>query len=102
MDSKLLGALSLCRKAGKLRMGMDSACGEVAAGGPALVLMTDDLAQRSREKVERICADYGVPARILPFGMDALLQISKKRCGIFAVCDSGFAKLILQRLAAGD
>ena len=39
MADRLMGAVSLCRKAGRLRMGMDLVCEEVQKGGVRLVLV---------------------------------------------------------------
>ena len=51
MADRLMGAVSLCRKAGKLRMGMDLVCEEVQKGSVRLVLVADGVSERSERKV---------------------------------------------------
>ena len=50
--NKLLGALSLCRKAGKLTMGFDPVAESAAKGKAALVLLAADLSA-GRNEAER-------------------------------------------------
>ena len=47
MNDKLLSALSLCRKAGRLKMGGDVVREEIMKGGARLVLLASDAAERT-------------------------------------------------------
>ena len=96
---KLLGALSLCRKAGKLVMGFDPVAESVAKGNAQLVLLAADLAPGSRKKALRFCEGAGLAPRELPFTQQELLAVTPKRTGVFAVIDTGLAQLVERQLA---
>lgn len=101
MNDRLLSAVSLCRKAGKLLMGND-VVREAAQNGTAfLVLFASDLAPRS-EKLVRLACGEKTPARVLPFTMDELSNVTGRRVGILAVCEKGFAKMIGELLPAEE
>lgn len=94
MNDKLLSALSLCRKAGRLKMGGDVVREEIMKGGAGWCC-----SRRTRPNAR--CARCGsrakegkVPLRMIPRTMDELWATAGKRYGVFAVCDGGFAKMI--------
>ncbi|MEM1484676.1 50S ribosomal protein L7 [Oscillospiraceae bacterium PP1C4] len=94
MNDKLFSAISLCRKAGKLKMGSDVVKEEVLDGSAALVLLTNDLVERSERQTRFVCENNRTKVRSLPYSMEQLWPITGKKYGILAVCDSGFAKMI--------
>lgn len=96
---KLLGALSLCRKAGKLVMGFDPVAESAAKGRAQLVLLAADLAEGSRKKALRFCDAAGLEPRALPLTQQQLLAVTPKRTGVFAVIDKGLAQLVERQLA---
>ena len=95
---KLLGAIGLCRKAGRLVMGTDPVAEEVAKGRVSLVLTASDFAPRSRKNAEQVCATHGVRLADLPYNMEQLGALMGKIYGVFAVCDPGFARMIIAQL----
>ena len=99
MNHKLLSAISLCRKAGKLRMGMDVVREAVQDGSAKLVLLASDLAKRSEGQILAACEGRKVPVHTLPLDMEALWQVTGKKYGILAVCEDGFAKMIIGLLS---
>lgn len=94
MSSKLFGALSLCRKAGKLVMGADAAEEAARSRKAALLLASSDLSARSLRRMEQVGRESGVPLLTLSSSMEELAPYAGKEYGIFAVCDKGFAKMI--------
>lgn len=94
MNDRLLSALSLCRKAGRLKMGGDVAREEIYKGSARLVLLASDAAERTVRQMRFACEEGGVPLRMIPRTMDELWATAGKRYGVFAVCDSGFATMI--------
>ncbi|WP_308755077.1 ribosomal L7Ae/L30e/S12e/Gadd45 family protein [uncultured Anaerotruncus sp.] len=94
MNDRLLSALSLCRKAGRLKMGGDVVREEILKGGARLVLLASDAAERTVRQMRFACEEGEVPLRMLPRTMDELWATAGKRYGVFAVCDGGFAKMI--------
>ena len=97
--NKLLGLLSLCRKAGKLRIGFEPVKEAAGMGEARLVLYAADFSPRSRERMER--ALEGNQRRTKPalppeqadigFSMEDLAQVCGKLAGVVAVVDDGFA-----------
>jgi len=90
---KLLGLLSLCRKAGKLRIGFEPVREAAEAGEARLVLYASDFSPRSRERMERALVRCGGPPGRTAEGlsMDDLSQVCGKLAGVAAVADDGFA-----------
>lgn len=91
--NKLMGLLSLCRKAGKLRIGFEPVREAVESGEARLVLYATDFSPRSRERMERILARSGGPPEWTDtdFTMDEISRVCGKRAGVVAVADGGFA-----------
>ena len=56
-----MGLLSLCRKAGKLRIGFEPVREAAAAGEAKLVLYAADFSPRSRRRMESLLNGSGVP-----------------------------------------
>ena len=94
-------AISLCRKARRLRMGADVVRDNVLSGEAKLVLLTSDIAERSARHARGICGPAHVPVRTLPYTMQELAPVAGKHYGVFAVCDRGFADMILGLLPDG-
>ena len=93
MNSKQLGLVSICRKAGKVAIGFDPAAEALAAGKAALVLVTPDLAPKTRSGRESRSNKGGKATEMieLPLTMDDLSAVLGKRAGILAVLDNGLA-----------
>lgn len=97
---KLMGALSLCRKAGKLVMGFDAVAESIAKGRAAAVLLADDLSEGSARRITRLAQAAGLTPARLPLSQHQLLAVTPKPTGVFAVADPGMAGLVLARLDA--
>ncbi len=95
-SDKLLGAVAMCRGAGKLAIGFEAACKAVARGAP-LVLLAGDAAPRTRAKIRALC---GESTQIMPLGraQSEIEQAVGRRFAVAAVCDASFARLIKQKL----
>lgn len=91
---KLLSAISLCRKAGKLKMGTDVVKEQIEQGTAKLVFTASDIAQRSRRQIDFACAKASLTAVSVPYTMEDLSMVTGKKYGILAVCDKGFADMI--------
>lgn len=92
--NKTLGLLSLCRKAGRLKMGAD-ACLEAAAGGGArLILYANDLSAKTKAGLERGFSGLtDPPPRVqTQLTMFDFSQVCGKLTGVVAVADDGFAR----------
>lgn len=87
-----LGLLSMCRKSGRLSMGMDMMKDACAVGNSRGVFVATDLSEKSLKEVRFTCARYSVKLYSLGVTMDEIAQGLGKRTGIISVNDSGFAK----------
>lgn len=97
---KLLSAVSLCRKAGRLVTGFDPVKESLQKGEAVLIFCAADLSPNTRKKVDRFCEEWETAALTAPFTQDELAQICVKRSGVFAVTDPGLANLVKTQLAA--
>lgn len=91
--NRWMGMLSLCRKAGKLRIGFEPVKEAAESGEARLVLYASDFSPRSRERMEKALARSGDPpdSRTVEATMIDLAQVCGKQTGVVAVADEGFA-----------
>ena len=95
MNDRLLRFLGLCRRAGRLLYGAQTAVNAVKEGKALLVLRARDLSANSYRDVEYTAEKYGVPMRTLSFSKDELSAAVGKLCGVVCVTDRGFADKLL-------
>lgn len=91
-NQKWMGMLSLCRKAGKLKIGFEPVKESIESGEARLVLYSADFSPRSRERMEKALAKSGDPpgSRTVEATMFDLAQVCGKQAGVVAVTDEGF------------
>lgn len=89
---KLLGALGLCRRAGRLALGFDRVLENALRGRAALVLLAADASGRTQRKVREGCEGL-CPVRVLPLDQAALRPLTQKSTAVLAVLDENLAKL---------
>lgn len=92
IKKNISGLLSMCRRAGKLTMGMDmvkSACHEGTACG---VYVATDLSKKSLKEVMFICFKDGVKLYSADMDMQQISDSIGKKAGVLAICDAGFNK----------
>lgn len=92
--------LSLCRKAGKLKIGFEPVKDSIEAGAARLVLFASDFSSKSRERMEKALAKSGDPpeSRRVEASMFDLARVCGKQAGVLAITDEGFASGIVSRL----
>lgn len=86
------GLLSMCRKAGKLTMGMDMVKGSCHDGTARGVYVATDLSQKSLKEVMYACNKDSVKLYSAGMDMQTISDSIGKRTGILAICDPGFNK----------
>jgi ribosomal protein L7Ae-like RNA K-turn-binding protein len=86
------GLLSICRKAGKLKCGMDIVKSACESGEAKAVFVTSDLSAKSLKEIRFSCAKNSVKIYRLDMTMQDAAAAMGKKSGIFAVTDGGFAK----------
>lgn len=88
----LLGALGLCRKAGKLLHGYDRVQENALRGKVALVLLTSDASERTVSHMKDAC-DGIVACEQMPLTSADLAMLTPKPAAVFGVTDEHLAQL---------
>ncbi len=96
----IMNLMSICRRAGKLTLGMDEVKGSVRSGKAYIVLVTKDLAERSLGEITRVCEEYDTPIYQITESMYDVGSALGKVYGIMSVTDAGFAKAAVKRLTS--
>lgn len=96
-DNKLLGALSLCRKAGALTAGFDAVRDTIKAGKAEIVLFARDLSPSTRKRVMAACGE-NCNAHDIILTQFEISDITHKPAGVLAVTDMHLAALCLQAI----
>ncbi len=92
MNNNKTGMITICKKAGKLAVGMDMVKKVCREGSAAAVFITTDISEKSFKEVRYICARNSVKLYRLEMTMDDMWYGLGKRAGIIAMTDHGFAK----------
>ena len=101
MNDRLLSALGLAKKAGKLVVGANLVSTLVRSDKkPCLVLLALDASPNTKKVIESACRHHGVPCRTVPYSMDALSHAigASYYISCVAVSDAGFARMISERM----
>ena len=95
-NDKLLGAVGMCRRAGKLSIGFDATVKSVL-NGASLVITASDAAERTLKNINYSCAEF---AEIVSLGrtQTEIEQATGRKFAVAAVCDDNFARLIQQNI----
>ena len=92
MNNNKTGIITICKKAGKLAVGMDMVKKVSAEGSAAAVFITTDISEKSFKEVRYVCAKNSVKLYRLEMTMDEMWYGRGKKAGIIAMTDAGFAK----------
>ena len=93
----LMGALGLCRKAGKLLHGYDRVQENALRGKVALVLLTADASERTVKHMKEACEGLPLPEVIAKASAD-LAMLTPKPAAVFGVTDEHLAQLCAKYL----
>lgn len=99
-NPKLLSLLGMCRKAGRLSCGHDSAIGSVRSNIAKLCLLSSDSSERLRKEIERETGYDGknVPTAVLFSTMEEIGSATGLKSAVVTINDEGFAKAMLKLL----
>lgn len=92
MNSNKSGTLTMCRKAGKLVMGMDMVKQSCNIREAKAVFTAMDISEKSLKEARFVCAKNDIPLYRLDMTMDDIWYSLGKKLGIMAMTDAGFAK----------
>ena len=95
MNSKIAGLLGMSRRAGRLSIGFDAVCNELASGKAALLLLAADASAKTCKEIRFAVTKHtaAVPLCTLEADKQMLAQIlgAQKPIGVCCVNDAGFA-----------
>ena len=95
------GILSICRKAGKLAMGLEPTKDAMYRGEVFGVLVASDAAPKTQKEAAFYCSQAEVPCLQLDFTKADFAQMIGRGSGVLAVCDEGFFRK-MQTIAAKE
>ncbi len=97
---KILGALGLARRAGKLETGGEVCEEKIRSGGTVLAVLACDVSENSEKKLHAAMRAKEVPYIVLPTDKKQLgARLGKSSfCVACAICDEGFAKIVYKAL----
>lgn len=89
--SKLIGLLTICRKAGKLVMGFDPMKEALADGKACAVIIASDISAKTEKEVRFFSGKHNIPVSKTVLTLDGIHHALGKKAGIITICDNGFA-----------
>lgn len=92
MSGNKIGLVTMCRKAGKLVMGMDMVKEACNTNTAKAVFTASDFSEKSLKEVKYVCYKNGIKLYALGMTMDEIGEGLGKRTGVIAMTDGGFAK----------
>jgi len=101
LKEKLLGLLSISRKAGRLALGFDPVKRAVLGGGAQLVVAASDLSEKTVSEMRYLCGVSGVRFREIPVTINEIWFSVSKKAGLAAVNDAGLADSMIKLIDAG-
>lgn len=102
MTDKRLTLIGFAAKAGRLSYGMNAAVAAILKGNAKLILVAEDISQKSRKELCFQAEKKNTPLRILT-GCDikTVSDAVGRKCGILSVNDSQFADAVLTATETG-
>ncbi len=90
--NKIMGLLTMARRAGKLSFGMDMSKDACKRGISKGICTANDVSPKSLKEIKFVCMVENVPLYSLGMDMEAVGAELGKKVGIISVNDSGFMK----------
>ncbi|MCL2857563.1 MAG: ribosomal L7Ae/L30e/S12e/Gadd45 family protein [Oscillospiraceae bacterium] len=97
-NTKLLSALGLCKKAGKLTVGFDVVGEAIRRGNAKLLVLTGDISPKSAGRITAMADEHKVRHFTIDAAMDDIEKLLGKRAGILAVTDQGLAGVVARQV----
>ena len=94
-----LSLLTICRKAGKLELGMDPVKDACRNQKAKCVLVSTDISSKSLKEIKFVCKQENVKIFELDATMDEIWASLGKKVVIVGICDTGFSKKLSTMLS---
>ena len=92
MSNNKMGLITMCRKAGKLQMGMDMVKDSCKEGNAQGVFVATDFSPKSLKEIKYVCYNENVPLYSLGLTMEEIWSELGKKVGVMSIDDKGFCK----------
>jgi ribosomal protein L7Ae-like RNA K-turn-binding protein len=96
MNDKLLSFLGICRRAGKLKIGAESASDSIKAKKASLIIFANDFSQNSAKTIKASALEHNIKTLTINRSKDEISPAVGKLFGVAAVEDEGFAKKLIE------
>ena len=90
-NPKIIGLLTICRKAGRLTVGFDMSVEAIKKGKAELVILASDISPKTEKEIRFFAAKKNTAVLKSDMTMEELGSVQGRKTGIAAVCDKGFA-----------
>lgn len=98
-NAKLLSAIGLARKAGKLVVGTDMVCEAIRAHRIAMVVASGDASENTKKRISDCASFYKMNVNFVTVSTEELgAAIGKSACACVGVSDENFRILIERNL----
>lgn len=98
LSNKLSGYLGFAARARKLQTGYNTVLSLIEKRKARLVIVAEDAAEGTRDKISSKCRSHSVPCVIFGTGDDLSQVTGTGRTMVFAVTDGDFAKIISEEI----
>lgn len=102
MNDRLPPFLGLCKKAGKLTIGLDPVKSSIALGESRLVVLAGDVSSHTEKEVRFVAERFNKRVIKLKQTKDEISPALGKLAAVISINDEGFAKKIRSMTAATD
>jgi Ribosomal protein HS6-type (S12/L30/L7a) len=99
MVKKVYNLIGIAQRAGKVSSGINAACTSIEKSQACVLLMSEDIAENSRELLLKSCAKYKIPWITLGNRYDIGDSIGKEYRVALTINDAGLADAVLQAIA---
>ncbi|MCD7730708.1 MAG: ribosomal L7Ae/L30e/S12e/Gadd45 family protein [Oscillospiraceae bacterium] len=96
MSSKLMGLLSICRKAGKMVMGFEPSKEAILCGTACSVITASDISPKTEKEIRFFADKKNIPVVESDCTMEDFYNGIGKKVGLIALCDEGFSKKAIE------
>lgn len=98
MKKKVDSYLGFAKKSGNLLTGVNTCTFAMAKGKVKLMIIAEDISENSEKKVMKEIRKYGV--QYVKYGKSEELSrvVGSSGRNVFALCDKGFAEIILKEI----
>lgn len=90
--NKVFGLLTICKRAGKLIMGMDSVKEAVADKSAYCVLVASDISMKSLKEVKYFLKGNGIKLLEIDETRKSIWDFLGRESVVLGICDEGFSK----------